>query len=60
MFDYLRETIGDNKFFNGLKRYYENYKFKNAIPDDLVGVFEKIGADSNGFFKSFFDGKVII
>jgi aminopeptidase N len=60
MYDTLRTTLGEDRFFKGLKRYYETYKFKNAVPDDLVGVFEKIGADSNGFFQSFFDGTAII
>lgn len=60
MYDILRTTIGEQRFFKGLRRYYEVYKFKNAVPDDLVGVYEKIGADSNGFFKSFFDGTAII
>ena len=60
MYDTLRTTLGEDRFFKGLKRYYETYKFKNVVPDDLVGVFEKIGADSNGFFQSFFDGTAII
>lgn len=60
MYDSLRTTIGEERFFNSLKRYYREYKFKNAKPDDLVGVFEKCGADSNGFFESFFLGKVIL
>ena len=60
MFDYLRQTIGDLRFFSGLKRYYNTYKYKIATPYDLVGAFEKIGADSNGFFESFYQGKVII
>ncbi len=60
MYDYLRITIGEEKFFNSLRKYYNNYKFKNATPDDLVGAFEKTNADTNGFFKSFFDGKEII
>jgi aminopeptidase N len=60
MYDTLRTTIGDERFFGGLKRYFKEYKFKNATPDDLVGVFEKIGADSNGFFKSCFNGTAII
>ena len=60
MYDNLRTTIGDTRFFSGLKRYYQNYKYKNAKPDDLVGAFEKTGADTNGFFQSFFEGKVII
>ena len=60
MFEYLRQTIGDKRFFEGLKKYYKEYSFKNATPDDLVGVFEKIGADTNGFFESFYQGKVVI
>ncbi len=60
MYDYLRQTIGDELFFKGLKRYYSDYKFKNATPYDLVGAFEKTGGSANGFFQSFFDGKVII
>ena len=60
MYDTLRKTIGEKKFFNGLKDYYEKYKLKNATPYDLMGVYEKSGADTNGFFQSFFDGKVII
>ena len=60
MYDYLRNTIGDKTFFKGLSKYYKDYSFKQAIPDDLVGAFEKVGADTNGFFHSFFEGKVII
>ena len=60
MYDSLRNTIGDERFFKALKRYYSQYKFKNVQPDDLVGAFEKVGADTNGFFKSFFDGTAII
>ncbi len=60
MYDTLRKTIGDKKFFASLKKYYEEYSFKNATPDDLVGVFEKTGADTNGYFESFFNGKALI
>ncbi len=60
MYDYLRTTIGENRFFNSLRKYYNKYKFKNVMPDDLVGAFEKTGADTNGFFNSFFQGKEII
>ena len=60
MYDTLRKTVGDARFFTALRRYYSSYKFKNATPHDLVGAFEKTGADTNGFFQSFFDGKVII
>jgi len=60
MYDYLRNTIGEQTFFKGLKRYYKEYALKNAKPSDLVGAFEKVGADSNGFFESFFNGKAVI
>ena len=60
MYDTLRTTVGDKKFFSALKKYYETYSFKNATPYDLVGAFEKCGADANGYFKSFFEGKALI
>ncbi len=60
MYESLRNSVGDELFFKGLKKYYKEYCFKNAHPDDLVGAFEKVGADTNGFFQSFFEGKVII
>ncbi len=60
MYDYLRKTIGEEKFFKGLKKYYESYKFLNATPSDLVGIYEKLNCDTNGFFESFFEGKVVI
>lgn len=60
MFDYLRQTVGEEKFFSGLKKYYAAYAYKIAEPYDIVGVYEKVGADTNGFFDSFYQGKVII
>ena len=60
MFDYLRQTAGDAKFFAGLKTFYRENAYKIATPESLVGAFERAGANSNGFFESFFDGKVII
>lgn len=60
MFDYLRQTIGDKKFFDGLKKYYGDYSFKIADPYCIVGVYEKLGADANGFFDGFYQGKEII
>ncbi len=60
MYDNLRITVGDELFFKALKRYYKDNSFKNVCPEDLMGAFEKVGADTNGFFDSFFNGKVII
>jgi len=60
MFDGFRESVGDKKFFKGLKRYYEDLKFKLATPDHLISSFEKSGCDAQGYFYSWIDGKVII
>ncbi len=60
MYDYLRTTIGDELFFKGLKKYFNSYCFKNVTPYEVVGVYEKLGADTNGFFESFYQGKVVI
>lgn len=60
MLDYLRTTIGENKFFAGLKNYYKDNAFKIARPEHLVASFEKNGSNVNGFFESFINGKVVI
>jgi len=60
MFDNLRSSIGDKKFFKGLKSYLETYKYQISAPENLIGCFEKIGADTNEYFNSWIDGKVLI
>ena len=60
MWDTLRKSVGEKKFFDGLKKYYQNCKFKMATPYDLIGCFEKTGLDVSGFFDSFLEGKAIL
>lgn len=60
MFDTLRKSVGDKKFFAGLRKYYTACKFKTATPQDMIGGFEKAGLDVSGFFESFLDGKAIL
>ena len=60
MFDMLRKSVGDKKFFAGLKKYYKNYSFTMALPESLIGSFEKVGLDVHGFFDSFLNGKAIL
>lgn len=59
MFEALRNALGDENFFGGLKTYYEEYKFENAKPDDMIGCFEKAsGRQLKSFFDSWLEGKV--
>jgi uncharacterized protein CbrC (UPF0167 family) len=60
MFDTLRTSIGDKRFFAGLRRYYADYRFQIATAEGLIGCFEKSGVDVAGFFDSFLSGKAVI
>ena len=47
----LRRLIGDEAFFNGLRRYYGEMRFQKAGTDDLIRAFEIEAARSlEGFF----------
>ncbi|MDE6597682.1 MAG: M1 family metallopeptidase [Clostridia bacterium] len=60
LFDMLRQSIGDEKFFDGLKTYFKNNLYSIASCDDLIGCFIKGGNDVEGFFASFIEGKIVI
>ena len=57
MFDRIRETLGDRKFFSSLKKYAENYSGKTASGEDLISCFSSA---SEGLFLSFLDGICVI
>ncbi len=60
MYDLLRGTVGEERFFKALKNYYAKYKFRIAEPYDIAGEFERVYAGSDGIFKSFYEGKAVI
>ena len=60
MFDTLRKSVGEKGFFSGLKRYYKEGASQRVMPEHLIGAFEKVGLDANGFFESFLGGKAIL
>lgn len=60
LFESLRVSLGDEKFINGLQSYFSKYCGKTATADDLCGCFISLGADVEGFFESFTEGKIII
>lgn len=61
LFDSLRDTIGDKKFFKGLKDYFETYQFSNVHPEQMIATFEKAcGTKLTSFFDSWLTGKVVI
>ncbi len=60
MFDMLRSSIGDEKFYEGLQDYYKKYLYKTASPEDMFECFIGTGVDLESFFESFIEGKIII
>ena len=60
MLDSLRKSIGDEKFFASLKRYYRENAHRQTATGDLIASFEKTGVDVGGFFDGFLSGKGIL
>ena len=60
MWDTLRKSVGDKKLLDGLRRYYTTCRFQSATPVQLIGCFEKMGLDVEGFFDSFLQGKAVL
>lgn len=61
MFNSIRETVGDRKFFKALKDYYQDFAYKNAAPADMIASFNKsTGYDLEGFISSWLNGEVVI
>ena len=60
MWDALQKSIGDKKFYAGLKNYYKDCKFKMATPTDLITAFEKTGVSVKGLFDAFLSGKAVV
>jgi hypothetical protein len=52
LFHSLREELGDELFFKGLQRYFQEFIFKNVKKSDLINAFNKI---SNDNWDEFFD-----
>lgn len=60
LFDRVRETAGEKKFFKALKAYHGQFTGKIATYDDLVSCFEGAGANVRALFASFVEGKCVI
>ncbi|MBK8945718.1 MAG: M1 family metallopeptidase [Ignavibacteriae bacterium] len=58
----LRKEIGDENFFKLLKKYYENYKYKNASTNDFIKIAKEFSKnDLTKFFDQWvFNGNGLI
>lgn len=59
MFDNLRNSIGDDKLFNGLKSYYEANKFKISNKEKFISDLSLYtGTDVNAYVEPWLNGSV--
>jgi aminopeptidase N len=56
----LRRTLGDDKFFEGLRQFYTTWKFRKAGTDDFRRMMEKVsGQDLTSFFDGWIYGSAV-
>ncbi len=61
LFDSLREIIGEAEFNKCLKNYFNECKYKNVTPDNLIASFEKTTKRKlTNYFYSWIEGNVIL
>lgn len=61
MFESLYSLVGEKDFINSLEAYYQQNKYTNATPEDLIACFElECDTDFSSFFSSWIDGKVVV
>jgi len=50
----LRKNLGDDIFWKGIKKYYETYKYGNALSEDFQRIMEDVsGKNLNSYFKQW-------
>ena len=61
MYESLYQLIGEKEFVEGLQIYFQNNKYTNTNPTDLICAFEQsCGQSLENFFSSWIEGKVVI
>lgn len=59
LFDAVRCSMSDRKFFCALQNYFKTYQYKNSSTQKLIESFSKsCHINLNGLFKAWIDGSV--
>lgn len=60
LFDNLRHSMSEKKFFNCLKDYYKEYMFKNSSSEKLIESFSKsTNSNLENYFNAWIVGEVV-
>lgn len=60
LFDRLRQTVGEERFFAAIKDYARAYKGEVAPPEALIARFAARSPQAEGIFAAFLDGLCVI
>ena len=61
LFKHLKGYLGDDMFYDCFKEYFDDWKFRHPLPDDMQAVFESVsGKKLSWFFRDlmFSTGKI--
>ena len=50
----VRQALGDDAFFKAMQTYFQNFKYKVAMPKDLLDAFNRSGTDVTPIFDKYF------
>jgi hypothetical protein len=50
----LKYIIGENNFYNGMRRYFNTWKFKHPEPNDFIRVMEKVSGMQLHWYLMYF------
>lgn len=60
LFNQVRQSMNDKKFFACLRDYFKTYKFQNSSPEKLIESFCKsTHTNLESFFDAWINGKVV-
>ncbi len=60
LFDNLRQSMSEKKFFNCLRNYYKDYKFKNSSSEKLIESFcHSANSNLESYFAAWLSGEVV-
>ncbi len=51
---HLKGILGEKKFYNGMKRFYNQYKFKHPTPSDFLSIMEKESGMVLDWYNEYF------
>ncbi len=60
LFDKILLVAGEERFFRAIRGYYAEYAGRIATPEDLIACFRRAGANVEGLFDSFLEGRCVI